>query len=275
MWWLTLLLLGGMQGAMANSPAAASVDAGDGMRTIGDDDAASDYEATAEDIAAAPAQPSDISLVSETRRGEMRCAMLANLVMSEVARGVSKKNHGLTGAKAETLAGRLAEAIMDETGLNAEAVRALYKQDFEDFSREAMMGGTADNKAAQAAFDTVIGQCQPLYATIDLSGGGDGVVRGLAPVSRIAAVELPGPDQCYALLTAIASGMPEGSAERTEFDTMVNRLEPRILGDADKSSAEGKARLAAATAALDIAAVDALDEAQAEAQISHCFGLVA
>ncbi|HMO77563.1 MAG TPA: hypothetical protein PKD99_15965 [Sphingopyxis sp.] len=252
-------IVGAMRGDDSLLDAARRLDAGDDAAGDGAVD-----DAAADDPIDGPAL---LGTLSDVRRAEVRCAVLAGTLVQEVARGAATDAHGLTAEKADTLAGRLAEAIMAETGWSGEEMRAVYGADFEAYSAVAL------EDDASADFERAIAGCRPLYDGIDVSGEGDGAVPGLAPAARAGGVDLFGPDQCYALLSAFASGMPKGAKERKEFEAMAARLEPRVLGGAAKASAEGKARLAAAHAGFDAAAFEALDEPQAEAQIEHCFGL--
>ncbi len=105
--------------------------------------------------------------LSEMRRADVRCVMLAGLVMDEVRRGVSKKAYGLTTAKAEKLAGLLADIIIAETGADAAQLRALFHQDFEVFSAQAV--AFADYAARQASFDAAMATCQPLFDSMTFS----------------------------------------------------------------------------------------------------------
>lgn len=104
-----------------------------------------------------------LASLPEERRDETRCTMLASLIVHEIGRHPSTKNYGLTAAKAETLAGLLAEAIMAETGWDAATVRAVFKQDYEEFTF-AMLGDGQDEKTAQATLDSAMTGCQPFFA---------------------------------------------------------------------------------------------------------------
>lgn len=209
-----------------------------------------------------------LASLSASRRSEVRCAMLANLVMYEVGRGVSKKDYGLTPEKAETLAGRLSDAIRTETGLSDGDVRAMYKADFEGFTF-AMLGNDPPEKAAQAMLDAAVAQCQPLYASIDVSGDGDGVVRGLAPAATLDGAAAPDAAQCYAILSRFLPGMTKGSKEAKDFAAMVARLEQRHYAE-NGNTTTAAADLAMAAAGFDDAAFEALPEARAEVQMGYC-----
>lgn len=213
--------------------------------------------------------PGWLELLPAARRGEVRCAMLASLVVNEVERGVSTQSYGLTRAKAETLSGRLAEAIMAENAHDADGVRAIYNADFEGFAARRLEMGDAE---ANALFAAEMAQCQPLYASIDLSGDGDGVVTGLSPVASMAGVPMPGTAECHAILTWISSGLPKNSGEAKGFAAMIERLEvrhKREVGDDAAASAE----LGATAAVFDGDAFDALPEEEAEPQLAQCFAL--
>lgn len=109
----------------------------------------------------------DALILSEARRGEVRCVMLAGLTMDEVRRGAAKKSYGLTAAKAQKLAGLLADRIIHETGADPRQVRALFHQDFEDFSAQSI--AFPDQAARQANFDSAMAACQPLFDNMSLS----------------------------------------------------------------------------------------------------------
>lgn len=248
MWWILLALMGGVQG---DAPESATTTA----TTV----------AEAADEAMAAAQ---LAALPEVRQHEVRCATIASAVMYDVGRGVSKRSYGLTPAKAETLAGRLAGAIMAETGASDTEVRAMYKQDFEAFTY-ALLGDGQDQKTAERTVAAAIDDCQPLYASIDVSSGGDGVVKGLAQVS---AVTMPDTPQCYAILTHISIGIPAFKDEAKEFAAMKARL---AVLHRKQAGAATDADLAAAVAAFDGAAFDALPEEEAEPKLAQCFGLAA
>lgn len=247
MWWILLALMGGVQGEAPDSATAAATVA----------EAAAEATASAQ-LAALPA----------VRQREVRCATIASAIMYDVGRGVSKRSYGLTPAKAETLAGRLAEAIMAEMGASDTEVRAIYKQDFEAFTY-ALLGDGQDQKTAERTVAAAIDDCQPLYASIDVSRDGDGVVKGLAQVSAIAMPDTP---QCYAILTHISIGIPAFKDEAKEFAAMKARL---AALHRKQAGAATDADLAAAIAAFDGAAFDALPEEEAEPRLAQCFGLAA
>lgn len=246
MWWVLLALMGSVQGEVPDRATAATVE-----------------EAADEAMAAA-----QLAALAEPRRHELRCATIASAIMYDVGRGVSKRSYGLTRAKAETLAGRLAEVLMAETGASEIEVRAMYKQDFEEFTF-ALLGDGQDQKTAERAIAAAIDDCKPLYDSIDLSGGGDGVVKGLAPV---AAAAMPDTPTCYAILTHISVGIPAFKDEAKEFAAMKTRLASLHRKQA---GATADAELATAVAAFDGNAFDALPEEEAEPQLAQCFGLAA
>lgn len=225
--------------------------------------------------AAAPAQPPSpaarLASLSEARRGEVRCAMLAGLVVSEAERDAPGKDYGLTGEQAETLAGRLAETIMFETGWSQEDVRALYRQDFEDFAAASLASDPPAEDPA-TALDRAIGACRPLYDSMDLSGEGDGQVGGLSP----AAFEVePGMDNilaCHALLSSFVAGMPEGSKEAAAFGKMVTALRDRHAARAPAGT-DVDAELAQAAVRFDGERFDALPEQEGETRMLYCFDL--
>lgn len=262
-------ILTAMRGKDSLLDAAKRLD--DGGSAPDSDDAA---EAPVDDSYAATLKreaPGWLDLLPATRRGEVRCAMLASLVVNEVERGVSTQSYGLTRAKAETLAGRLAEAIMAENAHDADGVRAIYNADFEGFAARRLEMGDAE---ANALFAAEMAQCQPLYASIDVSGDGDGVVTGLAPVASMAGAAMPGTAECHAILTWISSGLSKDSGEAKDFAAMIKRLETRHkreVGDDAAASAE----LGATAAVFDGDAFDALPEEEAEPQLAQCFALAA
>ena len=157
-----------------------------------------------------------LAALSEPRRKEVRCATIASAIMYDVGRGVSDKSYGLTAEGAETLAGRLAEAIMTETGISEAEVRAAYKADFEAFTFN-MLGEGQDEKTALATVEAGIARCRSLYDSIDLSGDGDGVVKGLAPVARIGGAAAATTAECYVMLAAFHRDMKKGSKEAESF----------------------------------------------------------
>lgn len=240
---------------------------------------AADAMASAAGDAAESAEPEEavhngdalLAALSEPRRREIRCATIASALMYDVGRGVSDKSYGLTAASAETLAGRLAEAIMAETGMSEAEVRAAYKADFETFTA-GMLGEGQDEKTALAIVGAGVDQCRPLYDSIDLSGDGDGVVTGLAPAAMLGGVAAPDAAQCYAIMARFLPGMPKGSKEAKAFGDIVARLEQRHYAEHGQT-AEAAADLAAAVAGFDDAAFEALQEAEAEAQMGYCMDL--
>ncbi|KTE33488.1 MULTISPECIES: hypothetical protein [unclassified Sphingopyxis] len=241
--------------------------------------AADAIASAAGDASAAAAEPEEavhdgdalLAGLSEPRRGEVRCATIASALMYDVGRGVSDKSYGLTAAGAETLAGRLAEAIMTETGMSEAEVRAAYKADFEEFTA-AMLGEEQDEKAALAMVEAGVAQCRPLYDSIDLSGDGDGAVTGLTPAAMLGGAAAPDAAQCYAIMARFLPGMPKESKEAKAFGDIVARLEQRHYADHGQT-AEAAADLAAAVAGFDDAAFEALPEAEAETQMGHCMDL--
>ncbi len=198
--------------------------------------------------------------------------MLANAVMYDVGRGVSKRDYGLSDAKAEALAGRLAEALMQETGMVEAEVKAVYKQDFEDYSFAALGDGQGQ-KAAQKTLDAAMKDCAPLYASIDLSGDGDGVVTGLKPVMRVDGVAMPDAAQCYVILGHVSIGIPAFKDEAKELAAMKMRLKARLVKSVGSDVAA--AELLAAEGVFSPEAFDALPEEETEPKLAQCFGLAA
>lgn len=231
--------------------------------------AAADEAAEAAE-ASEPAYDGDtlLAALSEPRRGEVRCATIASAIMYDVGRGVSDRSYGLTAESAETLAGRLAETIRTETGMSEAEVRAAYKADFEAFTF-GLLGEDQDEKTALALLEAGIDQCRMLYGSIDLSGHGDGLVRGLSPAAMLGGAAAPDAAQCYAMMARFVPGLPEGSKEAKAFGDIVARLEQRHYADKGQT-AEAAADLATAVASFDDAAFEALPEADAETQMSYC-----
>lgn len=242
--------------AMGNGEASAAIEAAD--------------EAAEAAEASGPAYDGDtlLAALSEPRRGEVRCATIASAIMYDVGRGVSDRSYGLTAESAETLAGRLAETIMAETGMSEAEVRAAYKADFEAFTF-GLLGEDQDEKTALALVEAGIDQCRMLYDSIDLSGHGDGVVRGLSPAALLGGAAAPDAAQCYAIMARFVPGLPEGSKEAKAFGDIVARLEQRHYAEKGQT-AEAAADLATAVASFDDAAFEALPEAEAETQMSYC-----
>ncbi|WP_260581998.1 hypothetical protein [Sphingopyxis sp. PET50] len=201
----------------------------------------------------------------DTRIAEVRCTMLAGLVMAEVERGVSKESHGLTRADAETLGGQLAAAIGEETGYDAARVRALYKYDFELFA-ELALAETPKEGEAKAALDAAIGRCRPLYDSIDAAAG---TVAGLAPVRIDAADERVGIGDCYAIVSHFARGLPPASREGKAFADMLANLDRQFAAGGDNPAGAK----AAALAAFDADLFQDLSEANAEIRMEQCFAM--
>ncbi|WP_077147214.1 hypothetical protein [Sphingopyxis sp. KK2] len=252
---------------LEGAQAADAPGAGDAVSAI---DAAAEAAEAAEEGAAAYDGAPILAALSEPRRGEVRCATIASALMYDVGRGVSDNYYGLTAESAETLAGRLAEAIMAETGMSEAEVRAAYKADFEEFTF-GMLGEGQDEKTAQAMVEAGVEQCRPLYDSIDLSGDGDGVVTGLAPVAMLGGGAAPTTAQCYAMLAAFHRDMEEGSKEADAFGDMTAALVKRFYRE--WGDRPGAAAALAEAAQFDAAAFEALTEEQAENRMSFCFGL--
>lgn len=234
-------------------------------------DAAADAAEAAEPEDAAHDGDALLAALSEPRRGEIRCATIASALMYDVGRGVSDKSYGLTAASAETLAGRLAEAIMAETGMSETEVRAAYKADFETFTA-GMLGDGQDERTALAMVEAGVAQCRSLYDSIDLSGDGDGIVAGLTPAAMLGGAAAPEAAQCYAIMARFLPGMPKGSKEARAFGDIVARLEQRHYAEHGQT-AEAADGLAAAVAGFDDAAFEALPEAEAETQMGYCMDM--
>jgi len=213
-----------------------------------------------------------LAALSEPRRSEVRCATTASALMYDVGRGVSDRSYGLTAESAETLAGRLAEAIMTETGMSEAEVRAAYKADFEAFTF-GMLGDGQDEKTALAMVEAGVEQCRPLYDSIDLSGDGDGLVTALTPVAMLDGEAVPNTAQCYAMLAAFHHDMAEGSKEAESFGAMTAALVKRFYRE--WGDRPGAAAALADAAQFDAAAFEALPEEQAETRMSFCFDLAA
>ena len=214
-----------------------------------------------------------LAALSEPRRREVRCATIASAIIYDVGRGVSERSYGLTAEGAETLAGRLAETIIAETGMSEAQVRAAYKADFEAFTF-GMLGDGQDERTALATVEAGIDRCRTLYDSIDLSVGGDGVVKGLAPAALVAGEAAPTTGQCYAMLTSFQRGMAKGSKEAAAFGVMTTGLVQRFHREwGDRPGAA--AALAEEAAGFDAAALEALPEEQAEARMRACFDLAA
>lgn len=242
-----------------------------------DADASSAADAAAEAEAAAEAVSEEaidgdalLAALSEPRRGEVRCATIASALMYDVGRGVSDKSYGLTAESAETLAGRLAEVIMTETGMSEAEVRAAYKADFEAFTF-GMLGDGQDEKTALAMVEAGVEQCRPLYDSIDLSGEGDGVVTALTPVAMLDGEAPPTTAQCYAMLAAFHRDMTDGSKEAESFGAMTAALVKRFYRE--WGDRPGAAAALADAAQFDAAAFEALSEEQAETRMSFCMDL--
>lgn len=246
---------------------------------MGSGDAPSAADAAAEAEGAAEAVSEEaidgaplLAALSEPRRGEIRCATIASALMYDVGRGVSDKSYGLTAESAETLAGRLAEAIRAETGMSEAEVRAAYKADFEAFTF-GMLGDGQDEKTALAMVEAAVEQCRPLYDSIDLSGDGDGLVTALTPVAMLDGEAVPNTAQCYAMLAAFHHDMAEGSKEAESFGAMTAALVKRFYRE--WGDRPGAAAALADAAQFDAAAFEALPEEQAETRMSFCFDLAA
>ena len=252
MWWVLFALIGVSQAAVsADEPTT---------------------EETVEQLADPAMAAAQLAALSEPRRREVRCAMLASAVMYDVGRGVSKNDYGLSDAKAEVLAGRLAEAIMQETGMGAAEVKAVYKQDFEAYTF-ATLGGGQNRKTAQKTLDVAMKGCAPLYDSIDVSGGGDGVVSGLTPVVRVSGIAMPDAARCHVILSHVSIGIPAFKDEAKELAAMKARLKVRLAESVGGDAVE--AALRAAEGAFSPEEFDALPEEEAEPQIARCFALAA
>ena len=242
---------------------------------MGSGDASSALDLAAEASAADEATHDGDALLaalSEPRRGEIRCATIASALMYDVGRGVSDKSYGLTAESAETLAGRLAEAIRTETGMSEADVRAAYKADFEAFTF-GMLGDGQDEKTALAMVEAGVEQCRPLYDSIDLSGDGDGLVTALAPAAMLEGEAAPTTAQCYAMLAAFHRDMAEGSKEAESFGAMTAALVKRFYRE--WGDRPGGAAALADAAQFDAATFEALPEEQAETRLAFCFDLAA
>jgi hypothetical protein len=214
--------------------------------------------------------------MSPARRGEMRCAMLGELIFHEYKRGKTIKTYDLTGEKTEILAGAVAEAIMAEQGISAAWVRALFKQDFEDFTG-AMLTDQSSQAVAEKALDDAMAACAPLYASIKVTGDREGSVGALAPLNLppIAGNEVEAP-YCHALFSTFADTMRQKTGRETPESMAFARKAARIravLLDKSGRGPEGaatEAMLAAEGAAFDVDAFDALPETDAETIMAAC-----
>lgn len=252
--------------AMATAPAVED-DAPSAAKAAMDADEATTNYARSLTIDGAPL----LAALSEPRRGEVRCAVIANLIRYEFNRGASKRDYGLSEAQAETLAGRLAEAIITETGVDSATVRAINKADYEAFTF-ALLGDDQDEATILSGLQAAVDRCRPLYDSIDLSGPGDGVVKGLSPAAMLGGAAAPDPAQCYAIMAHFLPGLAKGSKEATAFGDIVARLELRHYAEKGQT-VEAAADLAAAVATFDDAAFEALPEAAAETQMGYCMDL--
>ncbi|MEY4270794.1 MAG: hypothetical protein RLZZ58_2010 [Pseudomonadota bacterium] len=245
---------------------AAAAAAADAAMAAGDA-AAYDEDPTPSDVWGA------MEALPPARRGEMRCAMLGELVFHEYKRGVTINKYGLSGEKTEILSGAVAEAIMAEQGIGEALVRAMYKQDFEDFS-SAMLGGSSDPAVGERLLDDAMATCAPLYASIKVEGDREGTVGALSPLMLppIAAIEIEAP-YCYALFfnfgDAIRQKEGRDTAESMAFTRKANRIESAMIADGG-GAAQVAAALVAAVAKFDTDAFDALPEADAETIMSAC-----
>jgi hypothetical protein len=258
-----------LDGALAADSPAAGVDesAGGAWDAAAADDAAIEDVPPAPEIDGAPI----LASLSEPRRREIRCATIASAIMYDVGRGVSDKSYGLTGEGADTLAGRLAEVIMTETGMGEAEVRAAYKADFEAFTF-GLLGEGQDEKTALAAVEAGIAQCRTLYDSIDLSEDGDGRVAGLTRVSMLGGVAAPSTAVCYAMLSAFTDGAPAGDKEVAPLRAKKEAIGALYYKEAGRTP-DSTAALAAAVRDFDSAAFEALPEEKAETRMSFCFGL--
>lgn len=200
------------------------------------------------------------------RRAEVRCAMLANLATHEVGRGVRKDDFGLTDEKAEILAGRLAELIVEERLADARTVRAMYNADFESLAAERMAMADAQG---EAMFQAEMAKCSDLYSSVTFSEKGDGIVLGFSRSAR------PGDDaaNCYALLRHISAGVPPKSREGKAFAAMLQRLEELYVRESGTPAAAAGSTLQAVSMVMGVTKFEALSEEEAEPQIERCMKL--
>lgn len=204
------------------------------------------------------AEPVTLNDLSANRALELRCTMVAGLIVSEHARGVRKDNRGLDGAQVQRLGDALAAALAADHGADAAHTRSLLKEDFEYFARTL---AEDDVKEAARVLDELSATCRPIW---------DGE-RPIIPAPRAAAVAVPDadPPRCFALMASIAEAIRQSAkgdtAESMAFARMANRIEASWLVGGGDLAALGSAR-----DQFDADAFDALAEPEAEAIITGC-----
>lgn len=177
MWWALLAMWGTGYAHQSNVSAGAnmisvqSVAAIDAIET--DAGAEPDAQPDADDVLK-KRSPEMLATLSGLRREEVRCAMLAGLIMYEFKRGASTKSYGLTEAKTDILLEQLSAKLVAKQGWSAVEVRAVYNADFERFSA-GMYAEDPNAPSPEQAFAAAVGRCQPLYASIDVAGKTAGI----------------------------------------------------------------------------------------------------
>jgi hypothetical protein len=217
----------------------------------------------AQPVAASADSPLTIDALSYERQLQLRCTMLAGVIVDEHERGVADDARGLGQEDLERLGEGLAEVLAAEDGADSAATRALLKAQFEDFSMAISDDGAED---AKARFDELATTCQPLWF-------------GPAPLPQPPAYADKPVDAylCFALNSAFSDAMVQGAGGDTPismvFARRANRIEAGLMekaGDDEAAAEQVGSDLLGAAADFDAVAFDALEEREAETIMTWC-----
>lgn len=208
-------------------------------------------------MAARPALAEVTGVLSQQRLLDIRCTVIAGVIVSEYERGATKDNRGLARADVERLGAALEAALSADNGIDANTTRLLVQADLELFTD---LFARSEPAEAKRALDGLTKTCRPIWT-------------GTRPIAATPKPAATGPDamspNCYALTAGIADAMRaqlgRETPESMAFARMAKRIEAQWLASGGDAAA-----LAAALDGFDVAAFDALSETEAENIITKC-----
>lgn len=205
------------------------------------------------------AEPVTLAQLSSDDYVDVRCTMLAGLLLYQAERTPGTETYGLDDARMDELGDGLAARLAANYGADEAGTRRLLKELYEDFAAQAAIDPDSANTEGYLAL------CQPRWER----------AGSAAPAPEFAGKPVDGPF-CFVLNSAFASAIAaqagRDTADSMAFARKANRIEATLLAQAGAGE-DVSAALSDASAKFDPAAFDALPETQGEDIIMWCDAL--
>jgi hypothetical protein len=218
-------------------------------------------------LPAMAAQP-QLRDLSPKQAQQVRCTMLAGLVLYEHKRGKMPDARGVNDAVVDHLGSATSAMMEADHGIGAVETKALLKADFEAFTAAILAPGKP--KFAEAELEKAMTGCASIWAAAATGAAA-------SPAPHGPSVTAITPAYCYALNARFADAIRQkagrDNAESMAFSRAANRIEAAVMAphgdDVDARVAE-EAMLLEALENFDVGTFDALPETEAEAIMTRC-----